>query len=216
MRVLLLGNDRSLGARLIEFMGGIGHVVDWCTSLREASGLVDEPYDAWLIDGEVADGCCIEWLRHMRSKGIAVPAVGIADEDQVSERIRGLDSGADDYLVKPFAPEELCARLRAITRRSAGIADVRRIGPVTVDLTATTASLSGRRAELTAREWAVLEALVRRSGRIVPKGDLEALVLGLGGEVSSNSIEVHVCRLRRKLGRSLIQTVRGVGYRLAD
>ena len=123
------------------------------------------------------------------------------------------------------ADEATDARIKALEEQlellQSQIADLKQstannIADVRKEATATTVSLNGHRVELTAREWAVLEALVRRAGRIVPKGDLEALVLGLGGEVASNSIEVHVCRLRRKLGRGLVQTVRGIGYRLAD
>jgi two-component system OmpR family response regulator len=131
--------------------------------------------------------------------------------DRLGDRISGLDSGADDYLVKPFAPEELSARLRAVSRRSgAGAARSRsRFGSIEVDLAARAAFVSGERADLTAREWALLEALVLRAGRIVPKADLEKLVHGFDSEVASNALEVHVSALRRKLGRDLIETVRG-------
>jgi two-component system OmpR family response regulator len=135
--------------------------------------------------------------------------------DRLHERIEGLDGGADDYLVKPFAPEELSARLRAVNRRRAGAAASRqRFGAVEVDVGAKGAWLDGERVELTAREWSVLEALVLRAGRIVPKTDLERLVLGFDAELASNALEVHVSALRRKLGRELIETVRGLGYRV--
>ena len=135
--------------------------------------------------------------------------------DRLQQRIEGLDAGADDYLVKPVAPEELAARLRAIGRRlSGGGGSVRLFGDVAIDLAARGVRVAGQRVELTAREWAVLEALVLRAGRVVPKADLERLVLGTDSEVSSNALEVHVSALRRKLGRDLIETVRGLGYRV--
>jgi len=135
--------------------------------------------------------------------------------DRLSDRIQGLDTGADDYLVKPFAPEELVARLRALQRRSVGVASPRlKVGEVEVDLTAKAAWMEGARVDITQREWQVLEALVSRPGRVVSKTDLEALMLGLDGEVASNALEVHISRLRRKLGHGLIETVRGMGYRI--
>jgi len=135
--------------------------------------------------------------------------------DLLGDRIRGLDSGAGDYLGKPVAPEELAARLRAVSRRIAGSADARRlIGDVEVDLAARTVWLTGQRVELTSREWAILEALLLRPGRIVTKADLERLVLGFAAEWASNAVEVHVAALRRKLGRAVVETVRGIGYRL--
>ena len=140
--------------------------------------------------------------------------------DTLEDRVRGLNVGADDYLVKPFDPEELVARLHAIRRRAGGAqSGVLRFGDVTLDLNARGVWLrdvteTDVRVELTAREWTVLEALALRAGRIVLKSDLEQLMLGSVSEVSSNVLEVHVANLRRKLGRGLIDTVRGLGYRM--
>ncbi len=150
----------------------------------------------------------------MRTRGMKVPALVLTARDQVKDRIEGLDGGADDFMVKPFAPEELCARLRAVARRSAG-GDHRKVfGPVTVDLGARAVCVDGQGVELTAREWAIVEALVLRAGRIVSRSELESLVCGFDSEIASNSIEVHVSKLRAKLGRSFIDTVRGLGYRV--
>jgi two-component system, OmpR family, response regulator len=129
--------------------------------------------------------------------------------------VLGLDSGADDYLVKPVDPAELAARLRVLQRRTGTALQAGwRLGEVELDLAAHAARLAGQRVELTAREWALVEALVRRAGRIVSKPDLERLVLGAEADVQSNALEVHVSSLRRKLGRDLIETVRGLGYRI--
>ena len=162
----------------------------------------------------MADGSGVDWLKSLRARGLKVPALVLTARDLLAERIQGLDSGADDFLVKPFAPEELSARLRAISRRVAGSAQRKALGPVEVDLTAKAVWLDGRSVELTAREWSLLEALVLRAGRIVSRDDLEALVMGSDGELASNSIEVHVFKLRSKLGKALIETVRGLGYRI--
>lgn len=215
MRLLLLEDDQTLGEGLRDFLQHDGHRVDWCTTLAQAKSLVTEPYDAWLLDWNLPDGSALEWLRSLRTKGGKTPALVLTARDMLSDRIHGLDSGADDFLVKPFAPEELCARLRALSRRMTGGAPSKGFGPVDVMLADKEVRLHGQRVELTAREWAVLEALVLRAGRTVSASDLEALVLGLDSELASNALQVHVFNLRSKLGKDLIQTVRGMGYRIS-
>lgn len=215
MRLLLLEDDDILGEGLRDFLRAEGHVVDWCRSLGDARALRGEPFDALLVDWQLPDGSGLDWLRARRTRGDFTPALMLTARDRVGDRVHGLDGGADDYLVKPVAPEELAARLRALGRRAAGAPGARRrFGPVEIDLTARAVRVDGRRVELTAREWAVLEALALRAGRIVPKTDLERLVLGFESELASNALEVHVSALRRKLGRALIETVRGLGYRI--
>ncbi|MBA2964272.1 MULTISPECIES: response regulator transcription factor [Ramlibacter] len=215
MRLLLLEDDAILGDGLAEFLRGEGHVVDWFQRLRDLPVLAGEPYDVLLVDWQLPDGSGLDWVRGLRARGFALPVLMLTARDLLSDRIRGLDGGADDYLVKPFAPEELAARLRVTQRRSAGAASARvRVGDADVDLAARSVSRRGREVAVTPREWQVLEALVARPGRVVTRGDLEALMLGFDGEVSSNSVEVHVSHLRRKLGADAIETVRGVGYRV--
>ena len=146
---------------------------------------------------------------------MATPILILTARDHLADRIRGLDSGADDYLVKPFAPEELCARIRAATRRATGSGSGRlRLGGVDVDLGQKAVYRDAERVDLTAHEWRVLEALALRAGRIVSRQDLDALIQGGDGAASSNVVEVHLSSLRRKLGRSLVSTVRGLGYRI--
>ena len=216
MRLLLLEDDPILGEGLRDFLRVEGHGVDWFQRLGDAMLMAGEPYVALLVDWQLPDGSGIDWVRTLRRRGLSTPILMLTARDRLGDRINGLDAGADDYLVKPFEPEEMAARLRAVCRRSAGSAsDLRRIGAVEIELSGRTARLEGRRVELTAREWAVLEALVLRAGRIVSKTDLDALVLGNDAEVVSNALEVHISALRRKLGRELIETVRGMGYRLA-
>ena len=217
MRLLLLEDDDVLGEGLRDFLVTDGHVVDWVRRLSEARPLENDPYDALLVDWQLPDGSGLDWLRALRRRGNATPVVVLTARDLLSDRIEGLDSGADDYLVKPFEPEELAARLRVISRRRAGAgSSMLVLGAVQIDLAARSASVDARRVDLTAREWALLEALIQRRGRVVDKRALELIVLGNDAEVSSNSLEVHVSSLRRKLGRGLIETQRGLGYRLAD
>lgn len=214
MRLLLLEDDDILGEGLRDFLRAEGHVVDWCTHLSAARALQHEVFDALLVDWQLPDGSGLQWLAARRARGDATPALMLTARDRLDERIEGLDNGADDYLVKPFAAQELLARLRAVLRRSSGAAPRQRFGAVEVDLVARCACLDAVPVELTAREWAVLEALVLRAGRIVSKAELEQLVLGMDAVLASNALEVHISALRRKLGRELVETVRGLGYRL--
>lgn len=221
MRLLLLEDDAILGEGLRDYLRSEGHVVDWVVRLLDARTLVSEPYDALLVDWQLPDGSGLEWVRSLRRKGDARPMLMLTARDLLQERIEGLDAGADDYLVKPFEPEELVARLNAVRRRSSGAPSGKLMfGVVEVDLTARCARLhdvgGATRVDLTAREWTVLEALAMRAGRIVSKTDLESLMLGFDAEVSSNVLEVHIGNLRRKLGKSLIDTVRGLGYRMGQ
>lgn len=215
MRLLLLEDDDILGAGLRDFLRLEGHVVDWCRSRDEADACRGETYDALLVDWQLPDGSGLAWLRARRAHGDTTQALMLTARDRIADRIQGLDQGADDYLVKPFAPEELAARLRALARRAAGAARGHlRVGAVSIDPGARVAHVAGIRVELTAREWAVLQALALRAGSIVVKADLERLAFGRDAELASNALEVHVSGLRRKLGRAVIETVRGLGYRM--
>lgn len=217
MRLLLLEDDDVLGDALKAFLRAEGHVVDWYTSLAQTTGAASEPYDVWLVDWQLGDGSGLDWLRARRARGETTPALMLTARDRLAQRVEALDGGADDYLVKPFAPEELAARLRSLQRRIAAAGQaLQRIGEVEIDLAGRSIRANGQRIDLTAREWAVLEALMLRAGRVVPKSDLERLMLGFDTEVSSNALEVHVSALRRKLGREVIETIRGLGYRVAS
>ncbi len=215
MRLLLIEDDELFGDALTEFLRAEGHEVDWCTSLRQIQTLPALPYDAWLVDWQLPDGSGLEWLQSQRRLGDHTHALVLTARDRLAERVQGLDAGADDYLVKPFAPEELAARLRAVGRRHSGTGKVLLpIAGLDLDRAARTAQVAGQRVELTAREWAILDVLLLHQGRIVPRADLERLVTGFDTELASNAVEVHISALRRKLGRDLIETVRGLGYRI--
>lgn len=217
MRLMLLEDDDTLGEGLSEFLRLEGHVVDWFQCLRDAQLVLSEPYDLLLVDWQLPDGSGVDWIRQLRTRGLGLPIVVLTAKDRLSDRIQGLDSGADDYLVKPFQPEELAARIRALQRRtlSQGAQRRRLNEEVEMDLAAKCVYWHSQRVDLTAREWTLLEALVARAGRVVSKSDLEALTQGFEGEAASNVLEVHVFNLRRKLGRTLIETVRGLGYRVS-
>ncbi len=215
MRLLLLEDDLGLGSALRAYLQAEGYVVDWCKRVAEARMLAAEPFDAYLVDWRLPDGSGMEWVRHQRGRGVATPVIVLTARDGLDDRVQGLDAGADDYLVKPFFPAELCARIRSVTRRAAGMSHPRKqFGAVEIDFDARAVYLHGDPVAVTAREWSFLEVLARRAGRLVAKADLESLVHGLDNDLSSNSVEVHISSLRRKLGRELIETVRGLGYRV--
>ena len=218
MRLLLVEDDTTLGDAVREYLAGQGHVVDWAQSVADARGAAFEPFDAILLDWRLPDGSGVEWLRGLRAhKGAnqRVPVLLLTARDQLNDRIEGLDAGADDYLIKPFELAELAARVRAVSRRAVGQTQaLLRAGRVALDPAARAVTLGGSPVELTAREYALLEALLRRAGRIVSRGDLEQLLYGYDADVASNTVEVHLSSLRRKLGRGVIETVRGMGYRL--
>ena len=215
MRLLLLEDDKTLGEALSALLRLEGHVVDWFCRLRDAELAVHDPFDALLVDWQLPDGSGVDWVRRLRARGRTQPILILTARDLLKDRIHGLDSGADDYLVKPFPLEELVARLRAVRRRhlSQGLPLVPLAPGVQVDVDGRAAWRDSLPVELTGREWAILEALVLRAGRVVSRSDLEGLSRGFDGESASNVLEVHVFNLRRKLGRGVIETVRGLGYR---
>ena len=217
MRLLLIEDDPSLGAALKSHLEADGHRVDWAVRLLEAEAyLSTSAYEILLLDLMLPDGRGVPFLRTRRAAGLTTPVIILTARDQISDRIEGLNAGADDYLVKPFDLDELSARIHAVGRRLHGLRDpVMTVGEVAIEPAARRVARAGRTVELTAREWGLLEALAARPGQILSKSALEDRLYSLDTEVESNAIEVHVSRLRRKLGRDLIETVRGLGYRLA-
>jgi two-component system OmpR family response regulator len=218
MRLLLVEDDLTLGDAVREYLAAQGHVVDWAKCVAEARAAAFEPFDAILLDWRLPDGSGVDWLRGLRAQKGAnqrVPVLLLTARDQLNDRVEGLDAGADDYLVKPFELAELAARVRAVSRRAAGQPQsLLQAGRIALDPAARGVTVGGAPVELTAREYALLEALLRRAGHIVSRADLEQLLYGFDAEVASNTIEVHLSGLRRKLGGGAIETVRGMGYRL--
>ncbi|MCL9657607.1 response regulator transcription factor [Pseudomonas protegens] len=216
MRVLLVEDATGLGDAVREQIADDGHAVDWVQRLEQArASVASTPYDLILLDLMLPDGRGLEFLRQRRSAGDVTPVIILTAQDQISERIAGLNAGADDYLVKPFDLFELSARVAAVARRYSGNPNPQiRLGELQVDLSARTVQRGGSFIDLTAREWAVFEAFVQRPSALLSKSQLEERLYAFGAEIESNTIEVYVSRLRKKLGRELIETVRGMGYRL--
>jgi two-component system response regulator QseB len=214
MRVLLVEDDAMIGAAAQEGLRQEGHAVDWVRDGREAETAAGSaPYDVMLLDLGLPRRDGLSVLRGLRAKGNATPVVIITARDAISDRVAGLDAGADDYLVKPFDLDELAARVRAVARRHAGHAAAQiRIGELEIDTATRRVRWKGREAALSAREYAVLEALAQRPGALLSRTQLEDRLYGWDEEIASNTVEVHVHALRRKLDAALIKTVRGMGY----
>jgi len=215
MRLLLVEDDGMIGSSIHAGLREEGYVVDWVRdgAAAEAALAAESAYALVLLDLGLPrkDGFAI--LEAMRSRHNRVPVLIITARDAVADRVRGLDLGADDYLVKPFDLVELSARIRALLRRQAGRAEplVEHAGFV-LDPVRRTVVYRGRTVPVSGREFALLEALLDRPGQALSRAQLEERLYGWGEEVASNSIEVHVHNLRKKLGNGAISTVRGLGY----
>src|SRR6202048_4397485 len=218
MRVLLIEDEPHLGSAVQEHVRAAGHAVALFERREPAEHAVRTvSYDALLLDLHLPDGRGLDFLRKLRRRGDALPVVILTARDLVSDRIEGLKAGADDYIVKPFDLDEVNARLEAVSRRYFGKAvPVLQVGPVELEWESKVARLDGRPVELSAREWAVIEVLGRRRQSTVSKEQIEDALYAFGEEIESNTIEVYVSRIRRKLGRDFIRTIRGLGYRLGD
>jgi two-component system, OmpR family, response regulator len=216
MRVLLVEDEPHIGSAVQEHVRAAGHAVDWVRQVGAAdAALRSVSYDALLLDLHLPDGRGLDLLKKLRRRGDALAVVILTARDQVSDRIEGLKAGADDYLVKPFDLDELNARLQAVARRYHGKAiPTIHLGPVELEPEARLARLNGDLVEVTAREWAVLDVLLRRPDSAVSKEAIEDALYAFGSEVESNAIEVHISRIRRKFGRDFIRTIRGLGYSL--
>jgi DNA-binding response OmpR family regulator len=218
MRVLLIEDEPALGAAVEEHVRESGHAVDRVLRLDDAeAALRAVDYGLVLLDLNLPDGSGLTLLKTMRRAGDARPVIILTARDQVRDRIEGLNAGADDYLVKPFDLDELAARVAAVARRSSGNPNtIIHLRDMEIDTAARRLQIQRQRIDLTAREWAILEALLRRPGAIISKEQLEDALYSFDKEVESNTIEVHVSRLRKKLGKDVISTIRGVGYRLEE
>lgn len=218
MRILLIEDDAMIGKAVRQGLSTAGFAVDWVTDGRAAELALDNGvYDLAILDLGLPkkDGMAI--LAGLRELGNSMPVLIASARETVRDRIDGLDAGADDYLLKPFDLDELVARVRALLRRHAGRGSpVLRHGPIVLDPVRKTVTCGDEPVELSAREFAVLEALLQRPGAVLSREKLEESVYGWGQEVGSNAIEVHLHHLRKKLGGDLIKNVRGVGYRVAD
>ena len=216
MRILVVEDDPLLSEGLKVGLGLFGATLDIVTNCADGrAAMASTEFDAVVLDLMLPDGSGLDLLAELRARGDRTPVLLLTALDEVADRIKGLDAGADDYLGKPFDLDELAARVRAISRRQAGrAAPSVDVNGVLLDPSKMTVSTNGKETGLSRREFAILSALMGRSGTILSKSDLEAKLYGWQEEVESNTIEVHVHNLRTKIGRDKIETVRGLGYRM--
>jgi two-component system response regulator QseB len=216
MRLLLVEDDSMIGAAAQQGLRHEGHTVDWVRDGPEAEAAVaGSAYDLVLLDLGLPRKDGLSILRGWRARSNAVPVLIITARDAVSDRVAGLDAGADDYLVKPFDLDELSARVRAVLRRRAGRTDAMvHVGPLEIDTAARRVRFKGAEVSLSAREYALLEALADRPGAYLSRTQLEERLYGWDEEIASNAVEVHIHGLRKKLDPELIRNVRGLGYTL--
>jgi len=214
MRLLLVEDDGMIGESVRKGLQQDGFAVDWVQDGRAAElALETTAYDLLLLDLGLPKKSGLEVLASLRRRGATIPILILTARDAVADRVKGLDAGADDYLIKPFDLEELAARIRALLRRQSGRADpVLQVGKLTLDPAAREVTLDGKPVSLSAREFGLLHALIERPGAVLSRAQLEEKLYGWGHEVESNAVEVYIHVLRRKLGVQLIRNVRGVGY----
>ncbi|MEJ1120973.1 response regulator [Phyllobacterium sp. CCNWLW109] len=216
MRVLLVEDDQTLGEAVRDHVASTYHAVDWMQTIDDATASVRVvEYGLILLDLRLPDGSGINFLRTLRSRGNATPVIILTAHDQISDRIEGLNAGADDYLVKPFNLDELTARILAVTRRHSGNSSSEIIvGTLRINIASRSIFSGKHEIILSGREWAVLDKLLARAGAVVSKSQIEEALYAFGWEVESNTVEVYISRLRKKLGREHVATIRGVGYKI--
>ncbi|MGB4065417.1 MAG: response regulator transcription factor [Azonexus sp.] len=214
MRILLVEDDPELGDGLTVGLRQAGFAVDWLRDGNSADqALQSESFDLVVLDLGLPRLSGMDVLSRARARGLTVPILILTARDATGDKVSGLDAGADDYLVKPIDLDELSARIRALTRRSAGrAAPLLTHGELTVDLAAHSVTLAGQEIELSSREYSLLQMLLENAGRVLTRTQLEQSVYGWRDEPDSNALEVHIHHLRKKLGGDLIRTLRGVGY----
>ena len=217
MRILLVEDDAALASAVCSYLEAKAFVVDVTPGLAQArAALAAVQYAAVLLDLHLADGEGLSLLPDVRALRDRPIVIVLTARDQVTDRIRGLDAGADDYLIKPYDPAELLARLRAVERRrSSTSTPVLHFGKLEIDLARDLVRKDGLPVTLTQKEWALLRVMATRPERIHTRENLADALYGFGDEADSNTLEVFISRLRRKLGKSHIQTLRGLGYRLS-
>ena len=206
-----------IGDSVLQGLRQDGFVVDWVRDGKAAElAVLNEVYDLMLLDLGLPRKEGLDVLKGVRAKGNAIPVMILTARDAVADRVKGLDAGADDYLVKPFDLDELSARIRALLRRRSGRAEpLIQVGKLSLNPATREVTLDGQPVALSAREYALLAALIDRPGAVLSREQLEEKIYGWDREVGSNTVEVHIHSLRRKLGQDFIKNVRGVGYMVA-
>lgn len=214
MRILLAEDDTMIGEVVLDTLRAEGYAVDWVKDGAMAdTALATADYDLLLLDLGLPRKEGLDVLRGLRARKKRVPVLITTARDAVTQRVAGLDAGADDYLVKPYDLDELLARVRALLRRAAGRAEpVYEWGDVRITPATREVTQAGNPVTLSAREWAVLEPLLARPGRVLSRAQLEEKLYAWRDDVTSNAVEVYVHGIRKKLGAGLIQNLRGLGY----
>jgi two-component system OmpR family response regulator len=214
MRILLVEDDPALGSAVCDFLQRESHVVYCATTVASGRACLGEDFSVVVLDIGLPDGDGLSLLPLIQRKPDPPAVLVLTARDRLSDRVRGLDAGADDYLVKPFDLPELAARLRALTRRRTGRhSPCIELGTLTIDPVAHELRLAGDVVALTAQEFAIVMTFAEQPRRVLTRRQLEDAIYSLDGAAESNVVEVYVSRLRRKLGRDAIRTVRGIGYR---
>ena len=216
MRILLVEDDELLGSGVSDALSRVHYAHEWVKDGRAAlAAALGSPFDLVILDLGLPALDGMEVLRQIRMRGAATPVLILSARDTARDRVQGLNAGADDYLVKPFDLEELLARIHAIERRrSGGSTNQLRHGDLVLDLAAMTVTRAGHRVELQRREFMLLKKLIENPSQVFSRAQLEESIYGWEGDVESNTIDVHVHHLRRKLYPGVIKTIRGVGYRI--
>jgi two-component system response regulator QseB len=214
MRILLVEDDELLGDGLRTGLVQYGYAVDWLKDgISADQALKTENFDLVVLDLGLPKMTGIQVLQNMRSRGTTIPVLILTARDSVDDRIKGLDSGADDYLTKPFDLDELCARLRALQRRFSSRAEPLLVHEnITLDPASHTVTMDGAVMSVSRREFALLHKLLENAGRVLSREHLTQSLYGWGEDVDSNALEVHVHNLRKKFGQDFIHTIRGIGY----
>ena len=218
MRVLVVEDEERLSRQIAAALRQAGYAVDCAADGARAEFLGQtERYDAVLLDLGLPGMDGLTVLRRWREEGLAMPVLILTARGSWHEKVQGIDGGADDYLAKPFRMEEVLARLRALIRRSSGqVGPEMRSGPVVLDPRSTRVTVDGEPVKLTGHEFRVLSYLMHHRGRVVSQGELTEHIYAQSADRDSNTVEVFIGRLRKKLGTGVIETVRGLGYRIED
>lgn len=216
MRALLVEDDELLGEGISNGLKVYGHVIDWVKDGKLAKEVIASShanFDVIVLDLGLPKVPGLEVLRFMRTKGISTPVVILTANDSIDDRVKGLDCGADDYITKPFDLDELCARMRALQRRSVERSQpVIDYGELQLDPASHLVTKSGEEVMLSRREFSLLQKLIENSGRVISREQLNQTLYGWGESIDSNALEVHIHNLRKRFGTKFIRTIRGVGY----
>lgn len=216
MRVLLVEDDNDLGTALQEALIHAGYTVDWAKNGVDAETAIlteTESFDIVVLDLGLPKRSGIEVLKTIRSRAIKTPVIIVTAQEAIEDRVKGLDAGADDYIVKPVDLDELCARIRALHRRRVDRAEPMLVhGDIKLDPASHSVFFNEKAVKLSRREFTLLHKLLENAGRVLSRENLTSTLYGWGDEIDSNALEVHIHNLRKKFGSELIRTIRGVGY----